>query len=70
MIIITIHFFFKVDTDPLPFSMTAAGAVFLVELAVVNLHLVFLLVALARTPDPAEGWYAPVRPVMYRSDRI
>jgi hypothetical protein len=56
----------QVDTDPLPFSVTAAGAVLLVELAAVNLHIVFLLVALARSPEPAEGWYAPVRPPMYR----
>ena len=54
------------DTDPLPFSITAGGAVLVVELAAVNLHLVFLLVALARSPEPAEGWYSPVRPVMYR----
>ena len=58
------------DTDPLPFSITAGGAVLLVELAAVNLHVVFLLVALARSPEPAEGWYAPVRPVMYRCGNI
>ena len=62
----TVPILVQVDTDPLPFSVTSAGAVLLVELAAVNLHLVFLLVALARSPEPAEGWYAPVRPIMYR----
>ena len=53
--------------DPLPFGISAVGApVALVQLVAVNLHVVFLLLALSRSAVAAplgEGWYAaPVRP--------
>jgi len=55
------------NNDPLPFGISGAGSSLLVELAAVNLHVVFLLLALSRShgSEPGEGWYAPVRPALY-----
>jgi len=68
---LALHWNTEVHTDPLPFSVTSAGIVYLTELAGTNLHLVCLLVAVSRCPGSggAGDWYTPVRPVMYSPAR-
>ena len=53
----------QVHTNPLPFSVTSAGAIYLTEMAGTNLHLSSLLLALSRSPGDGRGgdWYSPVR---------
>ena len=46
-------------------GISTAGSLLLVQELAVNLHIVFLLLALSRSSNPGEGWYAPVRPVIY-----
>ena len=52
----------QVDTNPLPFSVTSAGALYLAEMAATNLHVSSLLLALSRSPGDGRGgdWYSPV----------
>ena len=52
----------QVHTNPLPFSVTSAGAIYLTEMAGTNLHLSSLLLALSRSPGDGRGgdWYSPV----------
>lgn len=64
-----LHWNTEVHTDPLPFSVTFAGIVYLGEMAASNLHVTSLLVALSRSPGGPGGWYTPVRPVMYSPAR-
>ena len=55
----------QVHTNPLPFSVTSAGAVYLTEMAGTNLHLSSLLLALSRSPGDGRGgdWYSPVKQI-------
>lgn len=64
-----LHWNTEVHTDPLPFSITFAGIVYLGEMAATNLHVSTILVALSRSPGGPGGWYTPVRPVMYSPAR-
>ena len=60
---LALHWNSAVHTDPLPFSITTAGALYLAELAGTNLHLAALLLALSRSPGAGgQEWYTPVRP--------
>ena len=54
--------YIQVHTNPLPFSVTSAGAIYLTEMAGTNLHLSSLLLALSRSPGDGRGgdWYSPV----------
>ena len=53
----------QVLTNPLPFSVTSAGALYLAEMAATNLHISSLLLALSRSPGDGRGgdWYSPVK---------
>jgi len=64
-----LHWNTEVHTDPLPFSVSLAGMIYLGEMAASNLHVSSLLVALSRSPGGPGGWYTPVRPVMYSPAR-
>jgi len=68
---LALHWNSSVHTQPLPFSVTVAGALYLTELAGTNLHLSALLISLSRSPGDGRGgdWYTPVRPVMYSPAR-
>lgn len=55
-------------SQPLPYGMSTAGSLLLVSQLAINVHIVFLLLALSRSSSPGEGWYAPVRPVMLTPD--
>ena len=57
----------QVDTNPLPFSVTSAGALYLAEMAATNLHVSSLLLALSRSPGDGRGgdWYSPVKIVFF-----
>jgi len=60
-----LHWNTEVHSDPLPFSVSLAGIIYLGEMVSSNLHVSSLLVALSRSPGGPGGWYSPVRPVMY-----
>lgn len=59
---LALHWNSAVHVDPLPFSVSAVGAIYLAELASTNLHLSSLLLALSRSPGDGRGgdWYSPV----------
>ena len=65
VLLLVLHWNPEVYADPLPFGVSGAGAILLLELGAINVYVVFILLALSRSAQPGEGWYAPVRPAMY-----
>merc|ERR1711936_1266223 len=67
---LALHWNTEVDTNPLPFSVTSAGALYLAEMAATNLHVSSILLALSRALDSRLSLVQSLDPSPSQCSRI